>query len=174
LRHRDDVHNRANRSICLSEALQLHKTLVALDSSLSQEFPTPGPDGFSLEASTLCCSARLILYNLYGCNEPDDIHSDQVRQAEETEMQQVAIQGIKNVIFVRMPCISNVIAMSTDLLSPLTCYSFYHTASEYAWFVRENPAIETANLLKTFIEFLRTMAKRWKIAGMVISNFLVR
>ncbi|KAF2098743.1 hypothetical protein NA57DRAFT_56389 [Rhizodiscina lignyota] len=170
LKHRDDASNRRDRPFRLSEAKQLHRTLVALDSDLVQRYfgtgfsLLNGDTGAVFEAFALCCSARLILYDMYGCNEPDQTASQQARLPEDTEMQQIALDGIKEIVTYRMSFLSQPLIMRTDLASPLVCHSLYHSASECAWFIKENQASDMISAMKTYVDLLMEIGKRWMIA----------
>ncbi|KAE8450385.1 hypothetical protein EG329_006459 [Mollisiaceae sp. DMI_Dod_QoI] len=174
LNHRDDATNRLDRPFRLSQAMQLHQALVALDSDLSQRcfssdfLQLNNDDSPAFVAFALCCSGRLILYNMYGCNEPDENLGQQSRLPEDTEMQQVALDGIREVILFRMSLLSQTLMMRTDLGSPLICYSLYHAASECAWFIKENQTDEIITMMKTYIDHLMAIEKRWKVAALYL------
>ncbi len=102
---------------------------------------------------------------MYGCNEPDENASQQSRLPEDTEMQQVALDGTREIILFRMPLLSQTLIMRTDLASPLICYSLYHAASECAWFLKEDRTDEIITVMKTYIDLLMALEKRWKVAG---------
>ncbi len=64
-----------------------------------------------------------------------------------------------------MSLLSQTLMMRTDLGSPLICYSLYHAASECAWFIKENQTDEIITMMKTYIDHLMAIEKRWKVAG---------
>lgn len=147
----------------LPEAQHLHQALSALH--LSIEGPTS--DGTPLkvvESSTfpalaLCCSARLVLYNQYACNEPLGL-STNGPIALETELQKVGLEGIR------------AIASSTARLAalemggcPLVARFLYHAATECAWFIKENHEQIMYDALEDIIGGLRSTSENWGLAS---------
>lgn len=182
IHHRDD--RRMDPSFRLAEALQLHRTLSALDTDLEQRhiaaLSTMGgrnelcPCSAALDvAFALCCTARHLLYSMYGCGtEKDEGLPEVSRVAEELEMQRIALEGIKVLSLNRtarlVPIINIVMsdpAKSPSTLSPLLCYALYHAASECAWFYREFQDQEMATYLQCYVDSLRAMETRWRVAG---------
>ncbi|KAH8673399.1 fungal-specific transcription factor domain-containing protein [Xylariales sp. PMI_506] len=166
--------------VLLEEALQLHRTLHALSGSLLHDLaqrcnlarscPTPG----GAIALALCSSARFLLYNMYGCNEPDGTAAGQGRIALETEMQGVSLEGIRQMASSEVPRLA--IAMCgapseettpTDVepgpLSPLLAHCLYHAATECSWFIREDDSPEMHSALRETVAGLRYMASFWKV-----------
>jgi hypothetical protein len=69
---------------------------VALDGRIlvreSPESQDQSDTKSNTEALALVCSARLVLYNIYGCREPD-VRSAPNRLQLETEMQRLSVSG---------------------------------------------------------------------------------
>lgn len=166
LKHRDSCD--PDHTARLDEALQLHSALTALDVHLVQTNAVADPVTCSVDLA-LCCSARLALYNLYACNEPSG--GAQERVAGESEMQTVALEGIRNIAAVQVPDLARGLLRSGDgeegaeVGGPLVAQCLYHAATECQWFVREGmwPEMETSLQLAT--EALALMAGRWGVAG---------
>ncbi|KFX97582.1 hypothetical protein O988_04787 [Pseudogymnoascus sp. VKM F-3808] len=167
LRHRDD---RSNNSIDgqfrLSEAKQLHLTLVALNRHLAQNIHA-FVDGSSTDiAAALCYSARIILYEMYACNE----HYGQPRLSDEAWMQQASMEGLKEVtrsVYQLAQKILDVAVVTDSLLlskSLLVCHCLYQASSECAWFIREDKTIEEVACLEAMVMLLRAIGKKWHIA----------
>ncbi|KAH8817088.1 hypothetical protein F5884DRAFT_778396 [Xylogone sp. PMI_703] len=172
LRHRDDNSHIIEPQFRLLEALQLHQTLVALNSHLTIHNSACGYStrNESTEvAIALCCSARLILYGMYACNDHD---SGRPRIPEETEMQRISMQGLKEVMVgayqLAKDIYNNIIAGEFNTLlsrSPMLCHCLCDAASECAWFIQEGDGAEGVEHMKMMVEMLRTIEDRWKIAG---------
>jgi hypothetical protein len=166
LKHRDDKESRRDRACCLSEAEQLHRMADALDLSLqTQSGDFLGYDnGATLVAAALCHSAQLILYGMYGCNEPDEL--DRPRLAEEVKMQQISLNCLKKVSLHRVrQLVQNACGSPSSFL---ICYCLYHAASECTWFVREYGEPVMAECLNIYVDALKEMSGRWKLAGLYL------
>ncbi|KAF1988639.1 hypothetical protein K402DRAFT_391863 [Aulographum hederae CBS 113979] len=172
LHHRDDVNDRLDRRFRMAEAMQLERALVALDSNLSQRHSSvyissqESAHMASFEALALCCCARLLLYNMYGCNEPDQDSIQQERLSEDTEMQQISLAGVRQIILERMLPVAQMLATRVKETGPIICYSLYHCASECAWFIKEDPNEETIGAMRTYVDLLTAIENRWKVAGL--------
>jgi hypothetical protein len=166
LKHRNDYKTLQDRAFCLSEAIQLHGLADALDSSIQIYLDSPSnhDNGAAVVAAAICYSAQLILYGLYGCNEPDEL--EQPRLAKETEMQQTALEGIKKVSIHRVRQLAQYAHGANT--SFLICYCLYHAASECAWFIREYEEPAMVECLRTYVEVLTEMNGRWKVAGLYL------
>jgi len=156
----------------LDEALQLHRTLVALDGRIVLP-PGPSPEiPENADALAVVCLARFILYNLYGCSEPD-VRSGLERLRIETEMQRESVKGIMHMSTTRVPQIAGLItnraaATSAETgrsISVVFAQCFYHTATECAWFVREGSGPEMRAGLNLMISALRQIAHSWDVAS---------
>jgi hypothetical protein len=165
LRHRDDHGDTVtDPQFRLSEAQRLHKMLVALTTHLTQRAQSniSSEEGSTQVALTLCFSARMILYNLYACNE--HVLEGQSRLAEETEMQWISFNGLKEVSQSVALHISE-LANSSIPTSPLVCHCLYQASEELAWFIKEDNDDDMASSLSVIVKFLMSMSKRWRIAG---------
>jgi hypothetical protein len=165
LRHRDETSNQIERRLRLTEALQLHRASSALDMDLAQRYVTliTSDSSAAITAIAIVCSARLILYGMYGCNEPDQHSNHEERLPEDTEMQQISLNGIREIIVSQMALVSRTLLMRSDLANPMVCYSLYHAASECAWFIRENETHEMVFTMQGYVELLTAVAKRWRV-----------
>jgi hypothetical protein len=172
INHRNDCKNELNRESILEEALQLSATLTALDKHLSRPMDIPHVDeAVTIVDVALCTSARLTLYNMYACNQPDSVTE---RIAKESTMQTECIAGLKQMIATRGVVLAwHVIQQATERLdatSPLIIHALYDVATECQWFVREDYTEEAANSLRLLVEALTLLSQRWGAAGQYFAN----
>ncbi|KAK3358191.1 hypothetical protein B0T25DRAFT_177867 [Lasiosphaeria hispida] len=161
----------ADDTFRIDEALQLHRTLVALDSRIT---PADPPTDANMEALALVSVARMILYNMYGCNEPD-VRSGPARLRVETEMQRVSVQGVMEVGSRRAAGLARgvmeVVAAGEGSkvggrgVSPFVLACLYLAATECAWFVREGCGLDMRASLTVVVEALRGLKGSWAAAG---------
>ena len=78
-------------SFRLTEAAQLDRTLVALDTVLQEPTVTEHGPEYADNAVGLCCSARFLLYEIYACNEK----CEGFPTGQEAEVQRLAIKGLE-------------------------------------------------------------------------------
>ncbi|PVH75496.1 hypothetical protein DL98DRAFT_498244 [Cadophora sp. DSE1049] len=169
LRHRDeqntvvsDTHYR------ITEAQRLHQTLVLLNLHLSGQAMIDTCNISSVfTAMGLCYAARVTLYNLYACNE--HYSATEARIAEDTEMQQASIEGLKEVTQCVYQIAQNILdaaLMDGQLISRslLLTHSLYFAASELGWFIREMNYVEDVQFLKVVVQLLKLMSKTWRVA----------
>ena len=162
LRHQND-HEMEN-SFRFSEAFQLYKTLVALDTLLQK--PTISFQGpvYSDDALALCCSARFLLYDMYACNEDHD--GDPIGLEE--ELQRASLEGIKETTE-RVYELSKRIKLSmlekALPAGPLVIHCLYYAASECAWFFREDHVLRMQMAFQDIVDVLRLLQRRWQVAG---------
>ncbi|KAL7931889.1 fungal-specific transcription factor domain-containing protein [Trichoderma chlorosporum] len=145
----------------LPEAAALHSALSALHLSIKEYISEVTSSAFSISgiiSLSLCCSAQLLLYNMYGCNEPL-VLVEQSRTAMETEMQSVSLDGIKSISSNVMPAIAR-----ANIGCPLISQCLYHVATECAWFVREDHEPQMYSALEDVVRELRSTGEKWKIA----------
>lgn len=145
----------------LPEAQALHSALSALHLSIKEYISGATSPDFSISgiiSLSLCCSAQLLLYNLYGCNEPM-VLVEQSRIAMETEMQSVSLEGIKSISFNVMPAIAR-----ANIECPLIAQCLYHVATECAWFVREDHEPQMYSALEDIIRELKSTGESWNVA----------
>ncbi|KAF1808080.1 hypothetical protein P152DRAFT_469187 [Eremomyces bilateralis CBS 781.70] len=146
----------------LSEAHNLHTALSMLHSALdkSEINGTSFNNSQSpsrLMASALCTSSGLILYNLYGCNEPT---GSTVREPLALEMQNICLRGIKDLAVSTAPKIAKI-----DTACPFTAPCLYHAATECAWFIREDHDPKMYEALREIVKGLQCLEIRWRLAG---------
>jgi len=170
IRHRDD-HTNTNNRFRLSEAQQLHQTLVLLNNHLKQ-MPSILADSSIAVAASLCYAARFILYSMYACNEHYSVI--EARVPEETEMQKNSISGLKEVTQNVYHLAQHIIeaTMSTESLllsgSLLLTHCLYQASTEFTWFIREDNGVEEVACLKSVVQLLRAIRSRWRIAGKIV------
>ncbi|KAI8674091.1 Fungal-trans domain-containing protein [Fusarium keratoplasticum] len=151
----------------LPEAQHLHQALSALHLSIegseSDGASSQTPESSTFPALALCCSARLVLYNQYACNEPLGL-STNGPIALETELQKVGLEGIR------------AIASSTARLvaldaggCPFVARFLYHAGTECAWFIKENHEQIMYGALEDILGGLRSMSEHWGLASQYIS-----
>lgn len=170
LRHRDArSDNSIDAQFRLSEAKQLHLTLVALNRHLTQNMH-PFVDGSNTDiAPALCYSARIILYDMYICNE--HYVAGQPRLPDEELMQQASMEGLKEVTRGVYQLSQNILgaAVATDGLllskSLLVGHCLYQASSECAWFIREDKRVEEVACLEAMVMLLRAIGKKWRIGS---------
>lgn len=168
INHRNYRKDSQNWEFILDEALQLNATLTALDSYVSQSMEAQPDDGATSAIDVaLCTCARLVLYGMYACNEPDVLAP---RRAEETEMQADSIAGIKQIMSTRSPALARCVLRqgteNLDTSNPLVIQCLYDTATECQWFLREGDVVEgTETTLQLVIGALNLLAQRWALAG---------
>lgn len=169
----------------LAEAMQLHRALLALDASLNlpgmlSTHSYPSTDtrshiqdqvGQNQCAIALCCSARTLLYDEYGCNEPDARIINRERIAMETEAQRVAFRGVEVMAAMTIPRMARLVvqtsaaALVMPSISPLLGYCLYLGATECAWFIRENHERNMYAALRQIIQGLRVLNAQWRVGG---------
>lgn len=142
----------------LPEAQALHSALSALHSSIEEHISGGILRKSAIIALSLCSSARLLLYNLYACNEPGAF-VEQSRIAMETEMQRASLDGIISISSTVVPAIAR-----ANVECPLIAQCLYHSATECAWFVREDHEPRMYNALEDIVRDLRLIGENWNIA----------
>jgi len=174
LQHKDNRKKSDEPLQLFQEAEHLHHAICALQFSLEATREDSVGASISSCANTLpyhtsimsalalCCSAHLLLYNQYGCNEPD-VPSGHERFAMETKMQHVALDGIKTIALQAVPSIAA--AVVEDGATPLIAYCLYHAATECAWFIQEDDTPEMHSALAEITRGLRRLGKSWSVAG---------
>ncbi|KAK5659530.1 hypothetical protein OQA88_732 [Cercophora sp. LCS_1] len=152
----------------LDEALQLHRTLTALDERL----PMDDTEEANLEALALICSARYIVYNMYSCNEID-VRSDPEKLRREVEVQRVSVNGVMDVSSRRVPQMAQKIIELLAAgeasyrgrdISPFVVHCLYHAATECGWFIREGCGPEMSAGLAVIMSALDQLKTSWPVA----------
>ncbi|KAH8886426.1 hypothetical protein GQ53DRAFT_694802 [Thozetella sp. PMI_491] len=166
IKHRDEAHR--NRCAQLEEAIQLHTTLLTLDTRLLQDTgiaDAAAQDTGDFIDLALCCLARLSLYNMYACNET----VSEERVPQESEMQAFSLAGIKSIGAERVPVIARKVLQEGEYglstTSPLILQCLYHAATECQWFVREEAGNDMSEALQLILDSLMLLTKRWKVAS---------
>ncbi|KAI1105759.1 hypothetical protein F4804DRAFT_110971 [Jackrogersella minutella] len=174
--HRDSLHSgNVTISFRISEAKQLHHILASLSSHLNVISQEPLSLRGSVSVSlALCYSARLILYDIYACNEK--YSSDHGRSSEEAEMQREAMTGIFEVVetiwqFARQLLDSLHLEDEgeTNNISPLLCHCLYAAAGESEWLILEQENSSAETWLRDIVNLLQVIATRWQVAGVYLS-----
>ncbi|OTB17589.1 hypothetical protein K445DRAFT_316218 [Daldinia sp. EC12] len=177
LRHRDELHSsRLALGFRVSEARQLHQILVSLSSHLSSTCE----QSLLLDSSVsvplaLCFSARLILYDIYACNET--YSTDYGRSSEEAELQKETMAGIFSVTrgIWQLACqllesIDQSSRNGLENLSPLLCHCLYLGAGESEWLILEHQDSSASTWLKDIVRLLRVIGKRWQVADIYLAQ----
>lgn len=170
----------------VSEALHLHKALVALDTSLGsppdsfQGEGSPGPDSADVEdmnytALSICCSARYLLYTQYACNESNRSTGPE-RIALEAEAQQLCIQGMEHLSGVLVPRIAR--HMEHMVASPavrpsvsfVPGHSMYYSAIDCACFYKEFGNRTMLDGIKQIVQGFKAMRTEWRVGGTFVCS----
>ena len=172
LEHRLSSKNREpslTETLQLDEALQLNRTLLALDGRLSLDDAAEA----NIEALSLVSTARMVIYNMYGCNEPD-IRSSAERLKREVEMQRASIQGVMDLAANRIPqmaqTIIDILASASHSsrgrnISPVVAHCLYHAATECGWFIREGCGPEMTTGLAVIVSAIDQLKTSWAVSG---------
>ena len=145
-----------------SEAAQLHRTLEALAKLLPDEVQR-APERFSTPIA-LCYGAIIHLCDPFCCTA----HNKGDHTVEETQMQEIAIAGMKRTaseIFELSGLQRSIMNDNISAISPLTLDALYMAATTYAWLVHETGSHDYATSYHSIREVLRTMDQRWAAAG---------
>ncbi|KAJ2975860.1 hypothetical protein NQ176_g5280 [Zarea fungicola] len=188
LRHYNIRNTTTETKELVEEALALHRALLALDSSITPEAQVQNEDsGSSVNdashhaldpAIAICSIARLILYNQYACNVPNQ-PAGSLRVAEEAEAQAVSLHGIQVLATERISALARSIVTDFAMRgedqvashNPILGKCFYHAATECAWFVKEDENGEAMlAALKSIIGALRVLETEWGVAGKSLSQ----
>ncbi|KAI1765040.1 hypothetical protein GGR53DRAFT_519847 [Hypoxylon sp. FL1150] len=177
LRHRDELHNASlGLNFRITEAKQLHGILTSLCSHLREA----SRDSFALDSSmyvalALCFSARLILCDLYACNEK--YSTDHGRSSEEAEIQREAMGSIFETVQFTWQITRQVLNSikqggqdEVDNISPLLCHCLYAAAGESEWLILEQEDSNAGIWLKDFVQLLQVIETRWQVAGTYLAQ----
>ncbi|OTA57472.1 hypothetical protein K449DRAFT_386372 [Hypoxylon sp. EC38] len=177
LRHRSDLHNSSvDLSFRIAEARQLHQILASLSTHLSDVSQgSPSIGGSTSVSLALCFSARLMLYDIYACNEK--YSTDHGRSSEEAEMQREAVSGIFEVVEYIWQLVRQILDSShpdgedgLGTLSPILCYCLYAAAGESEWLLLEQENSSGGIWLRDIVKLLRLIGERWQVAGIYLSE----
>ncbi|KAI5923989.1 hypothetical protein F4810DRAFT_157172 [Camillea tinctor] len=187
LRHRDEARLGGGLAprFRMAEARQLHGILVALGTHLGGDGEGVLADQGTWVALAMCWSARLILYNMYACNER--YSADHERSTEEAEMQKLTLGGIIEVAQATGRFARQVLDLMDDanaydehtegssyyggiIPSPLVANTLYAAATECEWFILEQQDSDAAVSLREIVQLLQVTAERWQVAGIYLSQ----
>jgi hypothetical protein len=160
--HRHRADHGLDPAFRLSEAMQLQRTLKALDSMLQKPAATIGSE-HSDNAIAICCSARFLLYDVYACNSK----YEGMPTGEEAEMQKVSLDGIEECVErMYQVALRQQRALTEDYEkgSILLIHAMYWTASECRWYIKEGKQ-EAVKVFEAMIDTLNLLNRRWRRAG---------
>lgn len=191
LKHRDHrTHSGQEPEAVLNEALALHDALVSLEASLAPQCvflhqpesrrsaqvapprmqPRNGtptiPASFEVVnvlALSLSASARLLLYKIYSCNEPETGYG-LGRTALETEMQGLSLAGIRDLSMRMAPGLAGTIVSGTAA-SPMLASLSYNVTTECAWLIKEDYDSNMYQALRQIVGGLSRLATEWRVAS---------
>lgn len=176
LRHIQRASDATDLEPRLQEALSLHTALTALHDALDAQQLSQDPESdqraacpLNATALAICCSARLLLYNQYACNDPTQL-SPGPRLAAESQMQAISLDGIRAVASATLPRLASALTTTTTdwtTHGPWLAYPLHHAATECAWFIREG-GVGLEVMKEAFciqVQALSAMSRCWKIAG---------
>jgi hypothetical protein len=169
IRHRNDGYSEESPTFRFAEAAQLHRTVVALASLLPTEFES-SPDGL-ITPLAICYSTQLDLYDPYSCTESNRGE----HTVEETEMQGIAIAGLKQIaedVYRFAQHLKRAMTYNLAAVSPLVSDCLYQAAANYAWLVRESGSPEMVASLNSISDALKMLDRRWKIGGTCHLRFM--
>jgi hypothetical protein len=113
-----------------------------------------------------------VLYNQYACNEPGQALPTE-RLAEEVEMQQISLSGIRELATKTIPLMARKMISDNQQQSaalsnsPVLAGCLYHAATECAWFIKENDEVEMVDGLESIVQALRVLRPEWSVCGKV-------
>ncbi|EXJ68347.1 uncharacterized protein A1O5_08139 [Cladophialophora psammophila CBS 110553] len=143
-----------------SEAIQLHRTLQALANLLPNDVHR-SPERYGTPLA-ICYSSLMHLCDPFACTESNGGH----RTVEETEMQTIAIAGMKSVaadVFRFSQLLHVGMTSNPAAVSPLVGDCIYFGASIYAWLAHETGLREMGDAYHILRKVLETMASRWAV-----------
>jgi len=149
-------------SMCFTDALQLHRTLTAFTKLLPDEVGLATIQ-YSVPMA-LCYSALLHLYDPFCCA---DINRG-ANTVEETEMQSIAIEGVKSVaadVLQFSQVLRHSMTLNPAAASPLVGDALYMAATTFAWLTHETGSAEMAASYTYLKDSLQVLNGRWAVAG---------
>ncbi|KAF2999981.1 hypothetical protein E8E14_006999 [Neopestalotiopsis sp. 37M] len=153
------------------EAVQLHRTLLALGTVIDSESralveKTSNPIARTplLTATGLCFSALLTLYDHYSCAETSS--AEQRANSQWNEMHRIALSGLKEVsgrVTEFALAIMNIADLGGILhVSPLVSDCLYQAGANYVWYLCETGNEEYQNLQNVIRNALELVGTRWR------------
>lgn len=162
IQHKNMKKHTQDATSVIQEAKGLHHALCALQSSIEDAQLEGASSDFQSAAQAafaVCVCARYLLYSLYACNENDGVTA-RAPNVLETEMQGLSLDGIK---FLASSAVPKMALASPEC--PLLAHCLYLTATECAWFVREDHKPEMRAALAQVVQGLGQIGKHWVVGG---------
>lgn len=156
------TNDRTGTPLRFVEAAQLYRTLTALANILPSEL-AQSEQQFSTPLS-LCYGAIIHLCDPFCCTETN--RGDHT--VEETEMQVIAIDGIKRAADSMLhfaETVKMLIRENISAISPLMLDGLYVAATTFAWLAHESGSAEDLSNYRVLREVLIQMNVRWAAAG---------
>jgi hypothetical protein len=147
----------------LAESFQLHRALQSLEMCFTSEATHDNIRTCDLPRAFVC-SARLILYNIYACNEGYSGY----KVGRETDMRQISLDGLSTVALTAAQMAQRYIEdweMGVRGYAPMLAHCMYQALGECAWFVREDPSPQMQYAFDTIANALKCMAHQWRVCG---------
>ncbi|KAJ9614549.1 hypothetical protein H2200_002686 [Cladophialophora chaetospira] len=153
----------------LSEAFQLHRALLALETSFTY-VPNPEEVKTCDLPRAFVCSARIILYEIYACNE----RYDSYKLGQETDMQKISLEGLASVTLTVAQIAHRYKqdwALGVTGHAPMLAHCLYQALGECAWFVREDPSPQMTYAFDTISDALKCLSKQWRVCDEYLKLF---
>jgi hypothetical protein len=171
--HRHRAAKDSDKAFQLEEAIQLDRTLRALDASNQQPLDSSTSIHgmqYCYDAIAICCSARFLLYELYACNE---LYDGNGPTGQEANIQKLALQGIEECV-ARMYGVA--LWLGQDLAhgihapTLMITHALYWAITEARWYIKEGRQ-EAVEVSAVMVDVLKSMATRWRIAGELTMSY---
>lgn len=162
IRHKATKDSRGCDDDLLSEAFNIHHALATLQASLEEPSQAEESTAYSkarLITLSICVSARLLLYNQYGCNNSFDPVAHRPT-ATETELQVISLEGVQKAASHTAPRIAR-----GEEKCPLTAQCLYYAAAECMWLVKEDHEPHMNSALRDLVRGLRDLQRKWQVGG---------
>lgn len=156
------TNDRSDTPLRFAEAAQLYRTLTALAKILPTEL-RQSEQQYSSPLS-LCYGAIIHLCDPFCCTETN--RGD--RSVEETEMQVIAINGMKSAatqLLYFADTLKMLIRENISAVSPLILDGVYMAAATFAWLAHESGSSEDLSNYRVLREILIQINVRWAAAG---------
>jgi hypothetical protein len=144
-----------------AEAIQLHRTLTALANLLRDDFAaSPERHGTPL---ALCYGGLMHLCDPFACTESN--HGEHT--VEETEMQTIAIAGLKSLaadVLRAAELFQASMLANPAAASPLIGDCLYFATTIYAWLADETGLKQMGDAYHSLRKVLETLGTRWAVA----------
>lgn len=152
--------------------MQLHRTIKAFASAISQEFDDSTTSSHDLfTAISICNSAQFILYDMHTCAVAD--MTGGIGMAEQLEMQGIALANLKELCLTIHQFANKIasVAESGGLLkmSPFVADSLYQACMNFIWYIRETGRTEHNQAVIDIKKVLLGLGRRWVVSSQSIS-----